>query len=155
MKRISSGSTFVYKKVFPATWFIFLAGFLGMSLWNGWGRVNPVVVGMSVLMGVIAFFVARHFLWNLADEVTDGGDHLRVRRGSVEERIALSDVLNVSVTVQQQPPRVALRLARPGKLGEEITFLPAARFRWNPFARNEVAEDLIVRVDRARAKRAT
>jgi hypothetical protein len=153
VKRISSGSTFLFKRILPAFWFLFLAVFLGSSLSIGWNRVNPMLIGGPLLMAAILFVVAKRFLWNLADEVQDGGDHLRIRRGSVEERIALADILNVSVTVQQHPQRIALRLVRPGRLGDEITFLPATRFRWNPFARNEVAEDLIVRVDRARAER--
>ena len=153
MKRISSGSTFLFKRVLPAFWFLFLAFFLASSLWGGRDRLNPILIGGPLLMGAILFVVMRYFLWILADEVQDGGDHLRIRRGSVEERIALTDILNVSVTVQQHPQRIALRLARSGRLGDEIVFLPATRFRWNPFARNEVAEDLIVRVDRARAER--
>jgi len=153
VKRISSGSTFLFKRILPAFWFLFLAFFLASSLWGGWNRINPIMVGGPLLMAAILFLVAKQFLWILADEVQDGGDHLRIRRGGVEERIALSDILNVSVTVQQHPQRISLRLARPGRLGDEIAFLPATRFRWNPFARNEIAEDLLVRVDRARAER--
>jgi hypothetical protein len=49
---------------------------------------------------------------------------------------------------------VTLRLAKPGRFGDEIAFVPLSGFNLNPFATNRVAEDLIVRVDAARAKRA-
>jgi hypothetical protein len=42
----------------------------------------------------------------------------------------------------------------PGKFGDEIAFSPIRRFTLNPFARNEVAEDLMARVDQARMRRA-
>lgn len=154
MKRISSGSILLFKRILPAFWSLFLLFVLGAGLAAGPDRMNPLLIAGPVGMGVILFLVLKHFVWTLADEVHDGGDHLRVRRGSVEERIPLAEILNVSVTTHQHPQRIALRLARAGRLGDEIHFLPDSRFRWNPWARNEIAEDLIVRVDRARAARA-
>jgi hypothetical protein len=62
--------------------------------------------------------------------------------------------MNVSALTQMNPPRVTLRLAVPSVFGPEITFTPARPFTLIPFAKNEIAEDLIVRVDWARAKRA-
>ena len=38
-------------------------------------------------------------------------------------------------------------------LGQEVTLSPKRPFSLNPFARNPTFEDLVVRVDRARAKR--
>jgi len=50
------------------------------------------------------------------------------------------------------PPRITLRLVRPGRFGREITFTPVKPFTMNPFTRNPVADDLIERVDKARRK---
>ena len=75
------------------------------------------------------------------------------RSRDVEERVLLSNVMNVSVTPHMNPPRITLRLVEPCRLGSEIAFSPATPFTWSPFAKNPVAEDLIVRVDKARRVR--
>ncbi|MGH8123455.1 MAG: hypothetical protein ACREPT_11870, partial [Rudaea sp.] len=50
------------------------------------------------------------------------------------------------------PPRLTLRLRKPGPLGDEVAFIPkSSGFRLNPFRRNEIAESLIRRVDQARS----
>jgi hypothetical protein len=41
----------------------------------------------------------------------------------------------------------------PNNFGTEIAFSSAKPFSINPFARSEIVEDLIVRVDRARTRR--
>jgi len=51
------------------------------------------------------------------------------------------------------PPRVTLRLVKAGRFGSEVTFTPPMRFRFNPFAKPPIVEELIVRVDRARRER--
>jgi hypothetical protein len=93
-------------------------------------------------------------LWDLVDEVYDCGDTLLVRNRGQEAMIPLSNIMNVNVSTFMNPPRVTLKLATPSILGPEITFSPAQRFSFNPFARNESMEQLIVRVDRARSRRA-
>jgi hypothetical protein len=93
-------------------------------------------------------------MWDLADEVHDCGDSLLIRKGSNEEHIPLSNIMNVSVSTNMNPPRITLRLVKPGRLGSEISFSPPSRLSFNPFAKNPVAEDLMVRVDQARVKRA-
>ena len=62
--------------------------------------------------------------------------------------------MNVSASTMVNPPRVTLRLVQPGKFGSEVVFSPKTGFTLNPFAKSEVAEDLIERVDRARRYRA-
>ena len=102
-------------------------------------------------MLVVGFIVFRKFVWDLADEVKDGGSFLVVAAASVEERVQLTNVMNVSITQLSNPPRLSLRLRKPGRFGDEIAFIPKMpAFRFNRFARNEIAEDLIRRVDRTR-----
>lgn len=106
--------------------------------------------GFLSLMGLTVFLILRKFVWDLADEVYDCGDHLLVRRRGKEEIVTLSNVMNVNAVTYMNPPRITLRLVQPGKFGSEISFSPVGQAMLNPFAKNPVAEDLIVRVDRAR-----
>jgi len=154
MKKISSSSTFMRKKLLPVLWFGFLALFVGRAMLTGIAQKNPMLLVVPVMMAVFGFFLMKRLLWNLVDEVYDGGDFLLIKNRGEEERVALSDIMNVSVSTYPNPSRITLRLVSPGKFGKEITFAPAAGSVGNLFKKNQVAEDLILRVDQARAKRA-
>ncbi len=104
-------------------------------------------------MAVVGFVVMKKLVWDLADEVYDGGDFLLVKNRGEEDRVLLSNIMNVSVSTNMNPPRITLRLVAPGRFGDEVSFSPASSFTLNPFARNQIAEDLIVRVDKARSAR--
>ncbi len=106
------------------------------------------------IMGMFGYFVLKKLVWDLVDEVYDDQDFLLVRNHGEEERVALSNITNVSATSFMNPPRVALRLVEPGRFGAEITFTPVTGFTLNPFAKNPIVEDLIERVDKARTNRA-
>jgi hypothetical protein len=153
MKKISSKSTFLYKRIFPLFWFGFLVFFFASALGSGSAMRNPVFLLAPLLMAVFGFFLMKKLVWSLADEVHDCGDHLLVKKGGEQEVVPLSRIINVSVAENTNPRRVTLRLARDCRFGGEISFTPVGRFSLNPFAKIEVAEDLIVRVDQARADR--
>lgn len=106
------------------------------------------------IMAVFGFVIMKKTVWDLVDEVYDDQDFLLVKNRGEEDRVALSNIINVSATTFMNPPRTTLRLVNPGKFGDEITFTPVRGFNLNPFAKNQVAEDLIVRVDKARVNRA-
>jgi hypothetical protein len=91
-----------------------------------------------------------------SDEVYDCGDELLFRAREKEERVKLPNIINVNESSNQSPSRITLRLDKPSRhFGREIAFCPAAPlFNFNPFSRSAIGEDLIVRVDRARANRA-
>ena len=153
MRKISSRYTVFYKKIFPVIWFGFLAIFVIIGLVETTGDDAPpvlLVLGMPIAMAVFGFFLMKNLMWDLADEVYDCGDSLLVRLRGEEERIALSNVMNVSAPTFGNPPRVTLKLVTPSRFGSEVAFSPIVGFIFNPFAKNEVIEDLIVRVDRAR-----
>lgn len=124
------------------------------ALFTGRLETSLALLVGPLIMAVFGFIIMKKLVWDLADEVDDGQDFLLVRNRGEEEQVPLSNIMNVSSTVFMNPPRVTLRLVTPGKFGQEITFTPTAGFRFNPFARNPIVEDLIVRVDRARSKRA-
>ena|SRR5262245_8970575 len=141
------------KKIFPAIWFGFLAVFLMAGVFTGAPVNNPLILLMPVVIGSIGFLVMKAFVWDLVDEVYDVGDYLVVRNRGEEDHIPLSNIMNVRASLFTNPPRITLKLAIPSKFGDEIVFSPVIPFTLNPFARNAVAEDLIIRVDRARSKR--
>lgn len=158
MKRISSRQTFVFKRIFPTLWLgilliVAVTGFVsflkGREASGGEIGLSFMSFVVPLLMVVFGFFLFRKLVWDLADEVSDGGDFLLVRRGGNEQRILLSDVLNVSFS-RSNPPRLTLRLRKAWKFGDELVFVPQQQFSLNPFARNQIAEDLIRRCDAAR-----
>jgi hypothetical protein len=150
---ISSKWTFFYKKAFPVLWFGFIALFVVVALASGAAEKDFMALVMPCLIAVFGFFMFRKLIWNLADEVVDAGDALIVRNHGEEERVPLSNIMNVSASTLTNPARITLRLAQAGRFGNEIVFSPKRTFTLNPFARNPVAEDLIVRVDGARRSR--
>jgi hypothetical protein len=154
MKKISGTVVFV-KRIFPTIWF----GFLGVSVVSALidGRFQdpqrlPFLL-VPIIMIVLGFFLMKGFVWDLMDEVHDCGDSLRVRRGGDEETIAFTNIMNVSVTTHVSPPRITLRLVNPGRFGNEIAFTPPMFLSFNPFTKHPLADELMVRVDRARARR--
>ncbi len=108
------------------------------------------LLAMPVVMLVMGVFMFRKFYWSLADEVEDGGHFLLVRKSGVEERILLSEVINLSMATYSNPQSLTLRLRKPWKFGDEVVFIPVKKWSFDPFSRNEVAEDLIRRCDAAR-----
>jgi hypothetical protein len=150
MQRISSRSTFISKRVFPLIWFGFLAILVIRPL-LGKKHESDLSVGIFIVpifMAVIGYFVMKKLVFDLADEVSDDGDSLVVRFGSEEERIPLSQIMNVSYSYMSNPARVTLTLRTPGRFGKEITFSPPQRFV--PFVKSSIVADLIDRIDAAR-----
>jgi hypothetical protein len=143
-----------YKYVFPVIWFGVLAVIVIMSVISGAVVKAPIVLLMPCLMTLFGLFIFKRLIWDLADVVQDGGDALVVKYRGYEERIPLTNIMNVSVSTNMNPPRITLRLVRPGPFGPEIAFFPIRPFSLNPFARNPVAEDLMVRVHSAQTRRA-
>src|SRR5215471_17322099 len=155
MPRISSRRTFFFKRVFPAIWFAVIVFFVAIWVRNGIQEDDAVFLLIPLLMALVGTILFKRLLWSLADEVQDGGDYLLIRYRGITDRIALSNVMNVSASVLVNPPRITLRLIQPGKFGSEVSFLPRMNFSLNPFAKSPIAEDLIVRAYEARDQRTT
>jgi hypothetical protein len=145
MRRISSGWTFFYKRIFPIIWVGFLAVFAGIGAVKGQG---PFAVIVPLVMIGFGYFLMQKLVFDLVDEVSDDGDALVVKNRGQEQRIALADIKNVNYSPFVSPPRVTLSLRRPTVFGEQITF--CAPLRLAPFSQSPVIADLIERVDRAR-----
>lgn len=155
-KRISSRNTFFLKRVFPVIWFGIIACILLVGL-TAAGHSAQSVPRFAFLMPVVllglGYFVVRRFVFDLADEVYDEGDALRVRFGNEEERIALSNIINVSYAGVTNPPRCTLTLRDSGRFGKEVTFSPPQKL-FGPLLRmtNPIVSELIERVDAARRR---
>lgn len=150
MKKISSGSTFLYKRIFPLAWFGFLAFFVAQTMALGAAQKDLIFLAVPIFMAIAGYLFMRKLLWVLADEVYDCGDHLLVKSRGSEERIELSNIMNVNASMFMNPPQITLRLINPGRNGNEVTFSPAEGLRISFFTKSTVAEDLIVRAHRAR-----
>jgi len=153
MPRISSRRTFFFKRVFLTIWFAVLGFFVVIWFRNGTRSDDVIFLLIPLLLGIVGAIMFKLLLWNLADEAQDGGDYLLIRYRGITDRIALSNVMNVSASVLVNPPRITLRLIHPSALGSEVSFLPRMNFSLNPFGKNPIAEDLIVRAYEARGKR--
>jgi hypothetical protein len=154
MRRISSRMTLFYERVFPAIWFGFLILFIAIPLVSSAGRSEtpplPFFIGPVVMM-IFGYFIMKKLVFDLVDEVWDDGDSLLIKNRGEQQRLALSDIKNVSYSPYMNPPRVTLSLRRPTVFGDEITF--NAPMRIVPFSKSPLVADLIDRIDLARQKR--
>jgi hypothetical protein len=153
MRRVSSKSTFLYKRIFPVFWFGFLVLFLGISLVtlprSNQAAALPFLI-MPLLMMGFGYFLMKKLIFDLVDEVWDDGDALEVKNRGQTQRIALTDIKNVNYAPLINPPRVTLSLRRSTIFGDQVTFCAPVRFV--PFASSPVINDLIDRIDLARQK---
>jgi hypothetical protein len=148
--------TFWYKRVFPIFWFGFLLLFMvaPWTLDRGPAQALPTMVFVvPVLLGIYGLFLMKKLVFDLVDEVLDDGDALVVRNRDMEERIALSNIVNVSYSQFVNPPRVTLLLRNPGLFGERVSFCAPTRF--NPFSSSPMIDDLIRRIDAKRGRDAS
>jgi len=151
VKRISTPYTFS-KKIFPFLFYGFLAVFLTFAVMSGVFRKEPLFLVVPCVMAVVGYFFMRAVLRDLVDDVFDCGSFLLVRKGHLEERIPLANVININFAINQRPARITLTLEKPGKFGREISFAPPPKIYLTPYPRNEVVEDLIERAQAARSK---
>jgi hypothetical protein len=153
MQRISSKMTFYYKRVLPVIMLGFIGVFVvfGLGIGSSSGKFPPLpFFVMPIIIGTIMFFMMKKLIFDLVDEVWDAGDTLIVRNKGQEERIALSEIMNVNYSPMMNPPRVTLSLRRPSTFGDKVTFCAPSRFV--PFASSPIIDELIARVDAARGR---
>jgi hypothetical protein len=153
-KRISSRNTLFYKRLFPILWVGLFAVFAAIAVASTRRGPSPppVVFLVPVLVFGIGYFLMRRLVLDLADEVYDEGDVLRVRFGGDEERIPLANIINISYAGMTNPQRITLTLRTPGRFGREVTFSPPQTFLGPLLRRNALVDGLIERVDAARRR---
>jgi hypothetical protein len=154
MRRISSGMTFFYKRIFPVAWFGFLALFMAtpfvVPMFGGTisGSSLGFFLAPAVMM-IVGYFAMKRLLFDLVDEVLDAGDALVIRNGPLEDRVALSNITNVGYAQFMNPPRVTLSLRNPGMFGDRVNFCAPVSFM-PTFSTSPIVDELIKRVDAAR-----
>jgi hypothetical protein len=105
-RRLSIGTLF-YKKVFPLLWIAFASAVAAITVWRLVTRAqeqSPFALMPLLVVAGIAFAWTRLVRSGLADEVFDGGDHLVVRVGATEERVALAEIEDVKESRVIKPP---------------------------------------------------
>ncbi len=158
MRRLSSSSTFFYKRVFPILWFGFLLIFFAIQLWatqHAGVVVQPPefvpFLLMPLLMAGVGFFIFRKLIRDLVDEVWLDGDWLVVKDRDEQRRVALSDVMNVNATTLTNPRRITVMLRTDSRHGRSFSFMPASpRGFLSAFKPDPIALELIERVDALR-----
>ena len=155
MERLSSKWTLVSKRIFPVVWIAILAAFaIPFFVARRSGvAVDPVILIAPIIATVIVYFVMKRTVFDLVDEVWDGGDHLLVRNKGLEDRIALEDIMNVSYTMFGNNRRAVLKLRTACRFGSEVAFMPVAPAWRFTFLKNPVLEALIDRIDAARGRK--
>jgi hypothetical protein len=103
---------------------------------------------VPAIMMIVGYIMMKKLLFDLVDEVLDAGDALVVRNGDREERVALSDIMNVGYSPYMNPPRVTLSLRNPGIFGDKVSFCAPVSFM--PFSASPIIDELIKRIDAAR-----
>lgn len=157
MQRLSSPSTFFYKRVFPVFWFGFLA------LWTvGWtcgsllthNLTMLAVLPGPVIMAFFGYWLFKTLLFDLVDEVWLDGNQLVVKSRDESSRIDLANVVNVNASTMTSPPRITLMLRTDApRLGNAVAFMPAGRSGLlAAFKPNPIATDLIRRIDALRGR---
>lgn len=150
MKRLSSKTTFFYKRIFPIVWFgiliVVMSGGLRAEVPGRGPTLMLVLVPLS--MAAFGWFIMKKLVWDLFDEVYDEGTTLLFRDRNREFLVSLKDIKNVSYSHLTSPPRVTLSLRYWTESGDELSFSPPAS--WIPFNKNRDIEELIDRIDRAR-----
>lgn len=134
------------KRLLPLLWFGFLAFLTSRMVAEGGPRVEFLLI--PLVLGIAGYLLMRWLVFGLVDEVWDAGDALIVKNGNQEDRIALSEIANISQSSFFSPPRVTLTLSRPSRFGGKVTFLPPTGF--SPFAKNRIATELIQQLEARR-----
>jgi hypothetical protein len=150
-KCISQRYMFFFKWIRPVSFVAIFAtvfAIVGQAFWVPLVFFVLVACLPTPILGSLMPVIGKP-IWMFADEVRDGGDFLWVRRGKVDDRIPLADIVGVSFLRLVAPAQLTLTLREPCKFGSRVVFSPPTSSIWNPFAKNAVVESLRQRIDRA------
>lgn len=132
----------VYLVVFP------VLGLLAIVAMLFAGAACPFLLGAAIGLPLVYGF-CYFFLIDLADEVVDLGNRVRVRRGGKVEEVLLDNVRSVQFDLSSNPSRVVLWLSRGSRrFGDRVTFIPRSDPHLNLLRENQVVADLKSRVAR-------
>lgn len=145
MTRISKTS-FWLKWAFPLAWF---GAALYFPIWHiVLGDIRPEVLIVPIGLIIVGLLIMKFVIWNLADEVHDGGDYLLFRNGSSKQKVWFQDIEDVNYNGILSPPRVTVTSRKSGPLGKKLHFQGPLTF--NPFAKPPLIQDLFARIEKSR-----
>ena len=137
MTLLSSTLTSFYKRTFPALFFgltIFVpVVFAIVQLLSGRSLSLPLLIG-PFAFGGLGFFILRHFVRDVADEVYDTGETLVVHRHGRVTEIPIAQIESALYRAAHPSTRVQLRLRTPSaELGRTFSFIaPPGQSRFEP-----------------------
>jgi hypothetical protein len=147
MQRLSSKSTWWYKRGFPTLWFALLALFL---VGNSFGtRSSPWTLPMIYLcigsMALFGYVVLRKGMFLFADGVFEADDGLVVFNRGEARKIAYREIEQL---YEKAPSYVVVTFTQEEGVSEELSFMPEST--WGEvWRRNRVVEELALKVARA------
>lgn len=143
---ISSGTAVLYKAAFLVAFPVIGLLVLVVALFGG--GPHELVLALAFALP-LAYAFCYFGLIDLADEVWDLGNRLRVRRGGKVEEIPLDDVRSVQMKQSSRPGYAIVRLSRRSReFGDSVMFIPRGNASLNPFRGNQVVADLETRIAR-------
>ncbi|HEV7613877.1 MAG TPA: hypothetical protein VGO37_18505 [Steroidobacteraceae bacterium] len=124
------------------------------SVLDGSLRDNPAprVFALGILGIFFVYFLRKTQIHRLADEVADHDDHLKVRRGRIDEIIRFSNIVGAEISTGSGLHRITVRLREPTRLGRQIEFLPQASLWTNLPGLKRVASSLTDRAQQAKTQ---
>ena len=149
MKKISSNATFFGKRVLMP---LLAVAFLVVMVLAYFDQDVEATGGYAmwlatiVIFALVAFLNWRQVFGGVVDEVHDAGSSLLIKNSGEQVKVQLEDIVHLNHQLQS----VELRLRDDSRFGGAVKFLPKGGFTFNPFAKNAVVEDLIVRIDQAK-----
>jgi hypothetical protein len=151
MQVISFKDTVLYKRGFLLSAAALVAAVAAPSVVDHSIFAQPVVhlVPIFILIGFWVYFLQKGRFFNIADEVVDCGDHLKVRRARTEVEIPFSSISAAEVSTAYRMHRITLQLREQTELGTRVDFWPQASHWGNLFAVQQVATGLADRAKRA------
>jgi hypothetical protein len=134
-----------------------VSGILGLTLLailmivlvaSGRAAKQPLLMSLLVFLALGIWLSMKKTVWNVVEEVLDGGDFLLLKKGNIEERVALSNISKVSAAVFWRPQKVTLSLLTPCKFGSEVSFIPNRQFRLLQGMESPLVDELRARLRR-------
>jgi hypothetical protein len=131
MSRISSSVTFLYKLVptiFLGSLMVVVAGLLLAAIVSRAFPLEPMMIALFLAPAFLAYLIIRLRVRGVVDEVLDVGDALIIRDRDQEERVALSEVGDITYSPWPGLPlRATLCVRRPTIFGTQIPFCANSR----------------------------
>jgi hypothetical protein len=112
----------------------------------------PHLGAIAILCGFWVYFLWRTQIHRMADEVVDCENHLKVRRGRIEEIVPFSNISKADVSTNAGIYRITVQLRDSAKSGTAIVFLPQASLWSNLSGVQRVALGLTERANQAQGE---